>query len=228
MTDMKDATSFHLRCVDSTSPYRRIDEAMEGFDPSTVEQLERPIMKGTLCAALFRADNLWYRARILGNAGKGELDVKFIDYGNSERVAESSLRKLPAHLLAFEPQAMPSALAYIRAPRIDRPFGPQAGKYLQRHGLNQVHDAVVVESQAGQPLRVILMEEGEEDWTNSLNAFMLSEGLTVLEKYVSESSDDLPEQVAAWAEFENEARANTRGLWQHGNANGLLDEEEDY
>jgi len=28
------------------------------------------------------------------------------------------------------------------------------------------------------------MEQGEEDWSNSLNAYMLAEGLAILEKYV--------------------------------------------
>ena len=32
MTDMKDATSFHLRRVDSQSQHERIDDAMEEFD----------------------------------------------------------------------------------------------------------------------------------------------------------------------------------------------------
>ncbi len=105
MLDMKDATSFQLRRVD-TNTYQRIDDAMEEFDSSSAEELQRPIMKGTLCAALFSGDDKWYRVRVLGTAGKGNLDVKFIDYGNQETVQESTLRKLPAHLLAFEPQAM--------------------------------------------------------------------------------------------------------------------------
>lgn len=79
---------------------------MEEFDPSTAEEMERPIMRDTLCAALFSADNLWYRVRIVSNAGRGEYEIKFIDYGNTEKVSEANLRKLPAHLLAYEPQAM--------------------------------------------------------------------------------------------------------------------------
>lgn len=106
MTDMKDASSFHIRCIDSQSPYQRIDDAMEEFDADTAEELERPIMKGTLCAALFSVDDRWYRVRVLSNAGRGEYDIKFIDYGNTAKVPEGTLRKLPAHLLAFEPQAM--------------------------------------------------------------------------------------------------------------------------
>ena len=100
---MKDATSFHLRKVDSASQYQRIDDAMEAFEASTSEELERPIKKGTLCAALFSADDLWYRTRVVGTAGRGEIEVKFIDYGNTEVVSESTLRKLPAHLISFEP-----------------------------------------------------------------------------------------------------------------------------
>lgn len=100
---------------------------------------------------------------------------------------------------------------------------------MQRHGLNQVHDAVVVESQNGHPLKVILMAEGEEDWSSSLNAYMLAEGLAVLEKYVSQRSEvEVPEQVVAWTEYEDEARNNMTGLWQHGNAHGALDDDEDY
>jgi len=44
-----------------------------------------------------------------------------------------------------------------------------------------VHDAIVANSDTGYPLSLILMEEGEEDWACSLNAFMLAEGLAVLD-----------------------------------------------
>lgn len=77
---------------------------MEHFDAQTADELERPIKKGTLCAALFRTDSKWYRVKVLGTVGKGQVEVKFIDYGNVEVVnAEADLRKLPAHLLAYEP-----------------------------------------------------------------------------------------------------------------------------
>ena len=108
MTDMKDATSFHLRKADGSGQHQRIDDAMEDFDADSSEELERPIIKGTLCAALFDDDQKWYRARVLGTAGRGQISVRFIDYGNEEVLAESTLRKLPAHLLAFEPQAISS------------------------------------------------------------------------------------------------------------------------
>ena len=55
---------------------------------------------------------------------------------------------------------------------------------------------------------------------------MLSEGLAVLEKYVNSSANsDVPEQVQAWLEFQDEARQGGIGLWQYGNAHGALDDD---
>ena len=122
---------------------------------------------------------------------------------------------------------MSAKLAFVRTPRLAQLLGKEAGKYVQKHGLNQVHDAIMVESEGNQALSVILMEEGEEDWSNSLNAYMLSEGLAVLEKYVQNSANsDVPEQVQAWLEFQDEARQGGVGLWQYGNAHGALDDDE--
>ena len=44
---------------------------------------------------------------------------------------------------------MPASLAYVRTARLDRTMGPQAAKYVQKNGLNLVHDAIVVESETG-------------------------------------------------------------------------------
>ena len=70
------------------------------------------------------------------------------------------------------------------------------------------------------------MEEGEEDWSNSLNAYALAEGIAVLEKWVKSSPNDVPEQVSSWQEFEDEARNSSSGLWRHGDAAGVLDDDE--
>ena len=89
------------------------------------------------------------------------------------------------------------------------------------------HDAIMFESERNKPLQVILLEQGEEDWSSSLNAYMLAEGLAALEKYVQQSANsDLPEQVLAWLEFQDEARQGSAGLWQYGNAHGALDDDE--
>ena len=75
---------------------------------------------------------------------------------------------------------------------------------MQKHGLNLTHDAIVTSSESGHPLQVILVEQGEEDWATSLNAYMVAEGLAILDMAIPEA--DVPEQVNAWKEFEDEAR----------------------
>ena len=102
----------------------RIDEALDAFDGSKAEHLERPIKKGTVCASLFSADNKWYRVEVLRSKSKNESEVRFIDFGNVEVVnTDSNLRKLPTSLLAFEPQAILSKFAYIKCPRLNASLG---------------------------------------------------------------------------------------------------------
>ncbi|XP_050306722.1 maternal protein tudor-like isoform X2 [Anthonomus grandis grandis] len=62
---------------------------------------------GTLCAALYVDDEMWYRARILSNTIAG-IELLFIDYGNS--CVSSSLRQLPEDLLVTPPLAQKCCL----------------------------------------------------------------------------------------------------------------------
>ena len=39
MTDMKDATSFHVRRIDGQSQHKKIDDAMAVFDATTAEEI---------------------------------------------------------------------------------------------------------------------------------------------------------------------------------------------
>ena len=102
MSSLADGRSFHLRIFDKNYNYEKIDNLLANFNAQTAEQLEKPILKGTLCAAKYAADGKWYRARVVQSLPKGQLELSFIDYGISSIVNSSdsgSLRKLPAHLL---------------------------------------------------------------------------------------------------------------------------------
>jgi hypothetical protein len=46
---------------------------------------------------------------------------------------------------------------------------------------------------------VTLVEAGEEDQSNSLNAYLVAEGLAIMDKSIK--SDEMPEDVASWEEF---------------------------
>jgi staphylococcal nuclease domain-containing protein 1 len=74
---------------------------LKKFEPSLSEDLEKPIKKGTICAARFSEDNNWYRAKVLNSLGKGDVEVQFIDFGNTDVVNSNSgdLKRLPEKLL---------------------------------------------------------------------------------------------------------------------------------
>ncbi|XP_056634538.1 maternal protein tudor-like [Diorhabda sublineata] len=62
---------------------------------------------GTLCAALFPEDQMWYRARILSNTIAG-VESLFIDYGNS--CTSTDLKQLPEDLIMTAPLAIKCSL----------------------------------------------------------------------------------------------------------------------
>lgn len=106
VTDVVDASLFHARVIGKDNA--KIDIAMEHFNAASAEELEKPILKGTICAARFSVDKKWYRCRVVGTVAKDAISVQFIDYGNTEVIkavdgAITDLRKLPKNLLAFEP-----------------------------------------------------------------------------------------------------------------------------
>jgi hypothetical protein len=70
MTDIEDAAHFHVR-IQGENNYDKIEEELDEFDPLEEEDLEKPIKKGTLCAAKFATDERWYRASVNKSIGKG-------------------------------------------------------------------------------------------------------------------------------------------------------------
>ncbi|XP_078471491.1 uncharacterized protein LOC144733457 isoform X2 [Lampetra planeri] len=70
---------------------------------------------GQLCVAQFSADQQWYRAQIIGLPGKGDVEVRYVDYGNTERTSVSCIRKLDNSFLQLPELAVPCSLADIHA-----------------------------------------------------------------------------------------------------------------
>ena len=68
----------------------------------------------------------------------------------------------------------------------------------------------------------MLTEEDSEDWSSSLNAFILSEGLACLDK---RQMDDAPDDAGCFYEYEEEAKEKQIGLWKNGPVANLSDDE---
>ncbi|XP_021350187.1 uncharacterized protein LOC110448334 isoform X2 [Mizuhopecten yessoensis] len=59
---------------------------------------------GTPCVALYGEDGLWYRATVLAKNNK-DIEVMFVDYGNSETVNLSELREIQSKDMSLPQQA---------------------------------------------------------------------------------------------------------------------------
>ncbi len=207
--DVHDATRIYVRILKGSN-LEKIDSAMAAFKPEDADELERPIRKGTIIAARFESDKKWYRAKFLRNAGKGNSEVQFIDYGNIASTPSTDLRQLPQNLQQFAPEAKSASFAYIKAPFLEKPCGKEAAKYLDTEILNKQMDAYI-EYQHGELLFCVFCLKGDKSWDNSINAYLLAEGLAMIDQ-----RQDLPQDADSWHDFQEDAKAEGLGIWQFG------------
>ena len=67
--------------------------------------LEPLIEVGAYCVAQYSGNSAWYRAKILSIDPKGEVEVHFIDYGNSEYVSSNQILALESRFASLPAQA---------------------------------------------------------------------------------------------------------------------------
>ena len=65
-------------------------------------------------------------------------------------------------------------------------------------------DAIVVDQQGG-VLSLVMFEKGDKDWSNSLNAQLLYEGLASL-RDLEQEGGDIPDEVNDWYKIEEDAK----------------------
>lgn len=70
--------------------------------------------KGLVCAARFTEDKIWYRALVTAVNSDETVDVTYVDFGNSEKLTFSEIRKLPDMFLRLPKQALPVCLVDIK------------------------------------------------------------------------------------------------------------------
>ena len=65
---------------------------------------------GAFCAALFSQDHQWYRAKIIKVFSNQQVEVIFVDYGNSEVISLSATRELTSEFFSLPNQAVQCTL----------------------------------------------------------------------------------------------------------------------
>jgi len=93
--------------------------------------------RNMICAARFSEDKLWYRGLVTHRYDDCTIDVKFVDYGNSEKTSMAEIRKLPGPCLNLPMQAIPVRLKDINIPENQDNWTEEAINFLKITILNK-------------------------------------------------------------------------------------------
>nr|XP_002737010.2 PREDICTED: uncharacterized protein LOC100376221 [Saccoglossus kowalevskii] len=92
---------------------------------------------GVICLAQYTEDDQWYRAVITGVRKKGDVEVQFVDYGNTEMLLQARLKPITKQFLDLPAQAVRcSIMRDVQTTNIN--WSPEQIKQLQDMILNKV------------------------------------------------------------------------------------------
>ena len=102
---------FYCQVIKNSASLSEMMAQMNSFYEALPEgemSIEKPEI-GMPCAAKFSEDDTWYRAEIQ-TPGQLEVEVQFVDYGNTETISVSKIRKLKPEYLKMKSQGVKCGL----------------------------------------------------------------------------------------------------------------------
>ncbi|XP_032694160.1 RING finger protein 17 [Lontra canadensis] len=105
--------NFYLQLIESLDflfLLKTIEEFYKSEDGENLEIL-CPV-QGQACVAKFE-DGVWYRAKVTGLPGHREVEVKYVDFGNTAKITLKEMRKIKDEFLNPPEKAIKCKLAYI-------------------------------------------------------------------------------------------------------------------
>ena len=112
--------------------------------------------KDMVCAARYSEDQNWYRALVTDVTADKVAKVLFVDFGNSEELSFTELRRLPDHLVKLPTQAMKCRLAGVK-PVDDEGWTGECNTFLNENCFLHPYDMKVnIEAEGDKPMTVVL------------------------------------------------------------------------
>nr|KAF6428386.1 ring finger protein 17 [Rousettus aegyptiacus] len=106
-------TDFYLQLIESLDFLFLLKSIEDFYKSEDGENLEIlcPV-QDQACVAKFE-DGFWYRAKVIGLPGHREVEVKYVDFGNTAKITLREMRKIKDEFLNPPEQAIKCKLAYI-------------------------------------------------------------------------------------------------------------------
>lgn len=217
VTEIVDGSTFYVQVV--TQEAEQLEELMKNLAVEDSQEPHKPL-EGELVKAQFTADDAWYRALVLG-VDNDQCKVQYVDYGNSEIIPISRIRKLSNVYHNLPSQAKKAVLAYIKTPSLDDEdeLGKESAEFLKDLVWGKTMMANV-EKRDGEVLHLSL---GDREYKVHVNAALLRAGLAKVDRIRGEQFREILEKLR---EEETKARHSHLGIWKYGDP-GSDEEDED-
>jgi len=217
VTEIIDVNTFYVQIVGANA--EKLEELMKHLAEQELGDPYTPQVKD-LVKAQFTLDDAWYRARVTAITPDGNFQVFYIDYGNTETIPTSRIRKLvlSPEDSSLAPQAREAHLAYIKAPKLEDEYGPEAAEFLKELVENKTMMAHIEYKEADS----LYLSLGDRESQVHVNAALLRAGLARVERVRGRHLQPLIEKLR---EEEDKARTAHTYIWQYGDP-GSDDEEE--
>ncbi|GBM28306.1 Tudor domain-containing protein 5 [Araneus ventricosus] len=122
------------------------------------------IAAGSIGVALWPADMLWYRIRIMSVTSPETVRVFYVDYGTIEVIPKTLLRYIREEFFDFPTQAIKASLAYVKPPLGDNAWNPKAKSRILKLCTDITVMAKIHDIEQDGLLSVVLCDtNGEED-----------------------------------------------------------------
>ncbi|XP_076445167.1 RING finger protein 17-like [Babylonia areolata] len=128
-------------------------------------QLE--VRVGQVCLAHYSPDNAWYRARVL-EITQNKAKVKYLDYGNTQRVDRNMLRLISPELCVQHQMAYTFRLHNVKPDTVDDSWPPVCVEFMERQLVNCKWTAIIKGDRSQVPQRVEVVDSGGESLVSTL------------------------------------------------------------
>lgn len=204
-----------------TSALQEMMSSFKAFhlNKANAKPLDGPPKVGDIVAGQFTADGEWYRARVrrVDREAK-QVDLLYIDYGNSETLPWSSLRQLSQPQFSTQKlrgQATPATLSFLQMPTAPQYLSEAVALLAElTEGRNLV--ANVDQTDADGTLHITLLDPQAPSLEESINAEVVREGLARVPRKLKAFERSAPETIASLKRIQQETSEARRGMFEYG------------
>ncbi|KAM6178181.1 RING finger protein 17 [Rhynchocyon petersi] len=176
-------TDFYLQLVESLDFLFLLKTMEEFYKHEDGENLQIfcPV-EGQPCVAKFE-DGVWYRAKVTGLPGNQEVEVKYVDFGNTAKITLKEMRKIKDEFLDPPEKAIKCKLAYVEPCKKTTKWPQEAKEKFEEKTQDKFMTCSIIKILEDNVLVVELFDSlGAPGMTpTSINAQLVKEGLASYE-----------------------------------------------